>query len=92
MTPLDETTVRPCGVEPGRRLTLPAEMKLAGVAILKFEVARARAGTRIVTAAHFHPVGAGGLLYRYALWPLHERIFAGLTEAIVERATGTGER
>jgi len=77
---------RVVGVEPGRRLTLLAEMKLPGIAILEFEVAPAGQGTRIVTSAHFHPAGAAGLLYWYALWPIHKRIFAGLTNAIVARA------
>ena len=77
---------RVVGVERGRRLTLLAEMKLPGIAALEFEVTPAGTGTRIVTAAHFHPAGAVGLLYGYALWPIHKRIFAGLTEAIVERA------
>ena len=77
---------RVVGVEPGRRLTLLAEMKLPGIAILEFEVTPEGAGSRIVTAAHFHPAGAAGLLYWYALWPIHKRIFAGLTDAIVARA------
>ena len=77
---------RVVGVERGRRLTLLAEMKLPCIAILEFEATPAGTGTRIVTAAHFHPAGAVGLLYWYALWPIHKRIFAGLTEAIVERA------
>ncbi len=79
---------RVAGVEPGRRLTLLAEMKLPGIAILEFEVAPEGSGARIVTAAHFHPAGALGLLYWYALWPVHKRIFAGLTDAIVARASG----
>ncbi len=77
---------RVVGVEPGRRLTLLAEMKLPGIAVLEFEVSPAGDGSRIVVSAHFHPAGAAGLLYWYALWPLHKRIFAGLTDAIVERA------
>ena len=38
------------------------------------------------TQAHFHPAGMPGLLYWYALWPVHGRIFDGLTRAIAERA------
>ena len=77
---------RVVGAEPGRRLTLLAEMKLPGIAILEFDVAAAGEGSRIVTSAHFHPAGAAGLLYWYALWPIHKRIFASLTDAIVARA------
>ena len=77
---------RVVAVEPGRRLTLLAEMRLPGTAVLEFEVLPEADGTRIVTAAHFHPAGALGLLYWYALWPIHKRIFAGLADAIVERS------
>ena len=73
-------------VEPGRRLTLLAEMRLPGTAALEFEVQPEGDGSRIVTAAHFHPAGALGLLYWYALWPIHKRIFAGLADALVERS------
>ena len=79
---------RVVGVEPGRRLTLLAEMKLPGIAILEFEVGPDPAGSRVVTSAHFHPAGAAGLLYWYTLWPVHKRIFAGLTDEIVTRAMG----
>ena len=77
---------RVVAVEPGRRLTLLAEMRLPGTAALEFEVLAKGEGSRIVTAAHFHPAGAAGLIYWYALWPIHRRIFAGLADAIVERS------
>ena len=77
---------RVVAVEPGRRLTLLAEMRLPGTAALEFEVQPEGDGSRIVTAAHFHPAGALGLLYWYALWPIHKRIFAGLADALVERS------
>lgn len=77
---------RVVAVEPGRRLTLLAEMRLPGIAALEFEVSPEGDGSRIVTAAHFHPAGALCLLYWYALWPVHCRIFAGLADAIVERS------
>ena len=73
-------------VEPGRRLTLLAEMKLPGSAVLEFVVTPDGDGSRITTQAHFHPAGVTGLLYWYALWPVHGRIFDGLTRAIAERA------
>ena len=77
---------RVAGVQSGRRLTLLAEMRLPGIAVLEFEVAPEGGGTRITTAAHFHPTGTLGLLYWYALWPVHKRIFTGITDAIVARA------
>lgn len=77
---------RVVAIEPGRRLTLLAEMRLPGTAVLEFEVLPETDGTRIVTAAHFHPAGALGLLYWYALWPIHKRIFVGLADAVVKRS------
>ena len=77
---------RVVAVEPGRRLTLLAEMRLPGTAALEFEVQPEADGSRIVTAAHFHPAGVLGLLYWYALWPIHKRIFTGLANALVERS------
>lgn len=73
-------------MEPGRRLTLLAEMRLPGTAVLEFEVLPEEGASRLVTAAHFHPAGVLGLLYWYALWPIHKRIFAGLADAVVERS------
>ena len=42
--------------------------------------------TRIVATAYFHPAGAPGLVYWYALAPAHAVIFMGLAKAIAERA------
>ncbi|MDE0138680.1 MAG: SDR family oxidoreductase [bacterium] len=77
---------RVVAIEPGRRLTLLAEMRLPGTAVLEFEVLPEADGSRTVTAAYFHPAGVLGLLYWYALWPIHKRIFAGLADAIVKRS------
>lgn len=80
---------RVAAVDPGRRLTLVAEMKLPGSAILEISVAPRTGGSTIVLQAHFHPAGVPGLLYWYALWPLHQRIFGGLPRAIARRAERT---
>jgi hypothetical protein len=78
---------RVVAVEPGRRLTLLAEMKLPGAAALDLEVRPEASGhTRIVVTAYFHPAGARGLLYWHALTPAHAVIFSGLAKAIAERA------
>ena len=78
---------RVVAVEPGRRLTLLAEMKLPGAAALDLEVRpEAKGHTRIVVTAYFHPAGARGLLYWHALAPAHAVIFSGLAKAIAERA------
>jgi hypothetical protein len=82
---------RVIAVEPGRRLTLLAEMKLPGAAALDFELSpEAHGRTRIVVTGYFHPAGAPGLLYWHALTPVHAVIFGGLANAIVERAERRG--
>ncbi len=74
-------------VEPGRRLTLLAEMKLPGSAAFDFEVVpEAAARTRITVTAYFHPAGAPGLVYWHALTLGHAVLFQGLARAIAQRA------
>lgn len=46
--------------------------------------------TRVSTTAYWHPAGALGLLYWYALAPTHLLIFDGLTRTIIERAARSG--
>jgi hypothetical protein len=78
---------RVVAVEPMRRLTLLAEMKLPGSAALEFELKPEDDGrTRIVVTGYFHPAGAPGLVYWHALAPAHALIFDGLAKAIAERA------
>ncbi len=74
-------------VDPGKRLTLVAEMKVPGAASLEFEVIADTPTTcTLVTAARFHPAGFPGLLYWYFLLPIHDRIFCGMPRAIAEQA------
>lgn len=83
---------RVAGVDEGRRLTLVAEMRMPGSAVLEFEVTpRDDGGSTLVTTARYHPAGAPGLLYWYGLAPIHARIFDGLTEAIAHRAEAQEE-
>ncbi len=78
---------RVVAVEPGRRLTLVAEMKLPGSAALEFELRSDDDGrTRIVVTGYFHPAGAPGLVYWHALGPAHMVIFHGFAKAIARRA------
>ena len=73
--------------ERGRRLRLSAEMKLPGRAWLEFEVEPAAGGGAIVhQTAVFEPIGLFGLLYWYALMPVHAVIFGGMLRAIGRRA------
>ena len=74
-------------VEPGRAVRLRAEMKVPGSAMLEFKaLPRAEGGTLLVQTASFDPRGLAGLLYWYALYPIHQRIFSGMAKAIVSRA------
>ena len=74
------------GYEPGRRLRLAAEMKLPGRAWLEFEVVPGAGGAFVHQTAVFEPIGLSGLLYWYALSPIHAVIFGGLLRAIARRA------
>jgi uncharacterized protein YbjT (DUF2867 family) len=72
--------------EPDRRLRLAAEMKLPGRAWLEYEVEPDPDGSEIRQTAVFDPIGLGGLLYWYGIYPLHGRIFAGMLRAVTRRA------
>ncbi len=75
---------RVAAVEPNRSLTLVAEMKLPGSAVLELSVEPDGEGSAARLQAHFHPAGSWGLIYWYALWPVHMLIFRRLAEAIAE--------
>jgi len=78
---------RVMAVEPERRLTLAFGMKAPGAGVLEFALApRRHGGTELTATAYWHPAGAAGLLYWYAMVPAHLFIFSGLTRAICERA------
>jgi len=76
--------------EPDRRLRLAAEMKLPGRAWLEFEVRPSNGGSEIRQTAVFDPVGLGGLMYWYGIYPLHSRIFGGMLRAVARRAESGG--
>jgi len=71
-------------VEPDRLLRLFSEMKLPGRAWLQFEVAADDSGSLISQTAMFAPVGLLGLVYWYAMYPLHSLVFAGMLRGIVK--------
>lgn len=76
-------------LERGQRLTLRAEMKVPGDAVLDFELSPAggdQAGTRLVQTARFRPRGLAGLLYWYAVLPFHKPVFDGLFSGITTAA------
>lgn len=77
--------------EPDRRLRLAAEMKVPGRAWLQFEVEPVGSHldsqeSTIRQTAIFDPAGLGGLVYWYALYPVHRWIFAGMLRMIGARA------
>jgi len=72
---------------PARLLARRAEMRLPGRAWLQFEVDGDEQGSRIHQTAIFDPVGVAGLLYWFALLPLHRLVFAGTLAGIAQRAT-----
>ena len=80
---------RVAAVEPGRSLTLVAEMKLPGSAVL--ELAVEPDGGKSITSlqAHFHPAGIWGLCYWFGLWPIHIVMFKRLAISLAE---GPGNR
>lgn len=76
---------------PAERLTLRAEMKVPGDAVLDFELSPApsdggASSTRLVQTARFRPRGLAGLLYWYAVLPFHGPVFKGLLQGIRDAA------
>ncbi len=79
-------------VEPERLLRLRAEMKVPGRAWLQFETLPQAGGTLLVQTAYFAPKGLPGLLYWYALYPVHGAIFSGMIAALAAVASRPGGR
>ena len=71
-------------------------MKLPGRAWLEFEVEGTSSHSTIRQTAIFDPVGLWGLVYWYAVYPIHKLMFAGMLRAIVSAASNepitTGEK
>ena len=75
--------------DPGRRLRLYAEMKLPGKATLEFDIASDPDDpTRsiLTQVARFRPKGLTGILYWYAVKPLHGIVFNGMLKGIKREA------
>ena len=71
--------------EPGQMLRLRAEMKLPGRAWLQFEVEPNGQGSVLTQTAVFDPVGLAGLVYWYALLPVHKLMFRGMLRSVGAR-------
>lgn len=78
---------RVVAMDRNRRLSLRAEMKLPGEALLDFQV-QAQSGDRCLLRqqALFQPRGLFGLLYWYAVAPLHHVVFRGMLRGIEREA------
>ena len=79
-------------VVPNNFLSLSAEMKLPGRAWLEFEVIGNGSSSTIKQTAIFEPIGILGKMYWYALYPLHQLIFAGMLQAIADKALALSKR
>ena len=78
---------RVVAIDPPRRLTLRFGMRAPGAGVLEFTLEPLAARqTRITATSYWHPAGVWGLLYWYALAPLHRLVFNGLPRRIAELA------
>ena len=76
---------RVIGIVPNHSLKLLAELKAPGRATLEFTVIPQDQGSCIEQKAIFDPIGIGGILYWYFLYPVHAYIFRLLLRGIVKR-------
>ena len=75
--------------QPDRLLRLHAEMKLPGEAELQFEVEPlGEHRSKLVQTAKFRPRGLLGILYWYAVVPMHHFVFQSMIMGIREEAQG----
>jgi len=82
---------RVVGIEEDRRLSLRAEMRLPGEALLEFRIEPGRDGGCILRqTALFQPRGLFGLLYWYAVLPFHQIVFRGMLAGIRRDALEIG--
>jgi uncharacterized protein YbjT (DUF2867 family) len=78
---------RVIGIEHDRSLALRAEMKLPGEALIEFRVdPQSETQCTLRQRALFRPRGLMGLLYWYAVAPLHHIVFRGMLQGIREEA------
>jgi uncharacterized protein YbjT (DUF2867 family) len=78
---------RVVGIEQDRSLTLRAEMKLPGEALLEFCVTSDGASEcELEQRALFKPRGLLGILYWYAVLPFHGFVFSGMLTGIINKA------
>jgi len=77
-------------LDPPARMLLLAEMKAPGDALLDFNVQPQGPGRiALEMVARFLPRGLTGILYWYALFPIHQWLFEGMLKKVAEK---TGSR
>ncbi len=78
---------RVVGLDQDRRLSLRAEMKLPGEALLEFRIEPCSATQcTLHQSALFQPRGLFGLIYWYSVSPLHHIVFRGMLLGIEREA------
>ncbi len=79
---------RVVGIDHDRSLSLLAEMKLPGVAMLTFDLAAEAESdrTKLTMTARYWPKGLIGILYWYTVVPLHNIVFGGMLRGIRKAA------
>ena len=78
---------RVTGLDKNRRLTLRAEMKLPGEAVLEFRIEpHGETKSTLHQVALFQPRGLFGLIYWYAVKPFHKVVFSGMLRGIERQA------
>lgn len=80
---------RVSSIDPPNSLELTAEMKLPGKATLTFQIepsGERDRKTRLVMTARFRPRGLFGILYWYAVVPLHGFVFSRMLRGLVRAA------
>jgi uncharacterized protein YbjT (DUF2867 family) len=78
---------RVAGVDRNRLLTLRAEMKLPGEALLEFRIEpQTAAQCALRQQALFKPRGLAGMVYWYLVKPFHSIVFAGMLRGIAREA------
>ncbi|MBO6513090.1 MAG: SDR family oxidoreductase [Phycisphaerales bacterium] len=86
---------RVIGIQHNESLTLRAEMKLPGTAILDFHLDPAEQYTQdspctaMTMTARFRPKGILGILYWYSVLPFHGIVFKGMLKGIRRTAEST---
>jgi uncharacterized protein YbjT (DUF2867 family) len=79
---------RVVGIDRDRSLSLLAEMRMPGVAMLNFDLTPdGEAGrTRLTMTARYRPRGLVGIIYWYLVVPLHHIVFGGMLKGIRKAA------